>query len=726
LNIHVFNRVRSHLLAWVLLLALAAGWPELFSNQAAGQDSQTNHWTQYINFDPPNFDRVKLELSGTEINLTNMLMKQVTIKLYSLTNDHPEMVAEAPECFWDRKNQDLNSSGPLQVRWQEGRFTVTGTGFLLDYEHSVLTISNQVHSLLRFQSGTNDPATPLTEIFSQSARFESKSNAPNNLLDYLEHVRVSSPEMKASAEFLTAEVPKGGADQTNRVTITTKTNVVIDFQSDNGDPIHATGEQAVYTSDSRDGITNKFIDLTGNPRIELTNGWMTAERFLFDQTTGKLRGNGNFHFHYLGQAGAQQTSTAAAADLFSERFEMDTATRVAEFWGGVRADSARMQLTSEWLTATLPKSETGASNHPEHWLARTNVVLDFADTRERKLHATGQQAAYDYKTRGATTNEVLELTGNPTVETTGTNRAAWMTADVITVDRAQGKIRGTGNHHSVFKKNSDETATMDTEVYSDSFDYASDTGLAVYHDDVRVYDPEMNATAGKTLTIKLAKPEPGMTNQIDSFHGDGGVVIDFVKQPFYPGDLTNLSAFAARMRVPADPVAHYISTNLADATRELLTNYTGGTNPPLQRALVEDLNQITQRGALYDPARFARVYRSLDATELLEKHPLGVDLVELNRLLLLDAFRGELTRNQKGEKTHATGGQADYDYKSPPSDDEILELSGHPRVEQPESSLTAEDKIIYDLTTQKSRTIGKSRVIKKLEKVKSLPGQPKK
>ena len=83
-----------------------------------------------------------------------------------------------------------------------------------------------------------------------------------------------------------------------------------------------------------------------------------------------------------------------------------------------------------------------------------------------------------------------------------------------------------------------------------------------------------------------------------------------------------------------------------------------------------------------------------------------MDLVELNRLLLLDAFRGELTRNQKGEKIHATGERADYDYKSPPSNDEVLELSGHPRVEQPDSSLTAEDKIIYDLTTQKSRTVG--------------------
>ena len=167
------------------------------------------------------------------------------------------------------------------------------------------------------------------------------------------------------------------------------------------------------------------------------------------------------------------------------------------------------RLKSEWLTAILPKSGTGTTNRLEHLLAKTNVVIDFTDQRERKLHATGQQAAYDYKARGAVTNKVVELTGNPSEETSGTYRAAWLTADVITVDRAQGKIWGTGNHHSVFKKNSGEPAAMDTEVYSENFDYASDTGLAVYHDNVRVYNPEMNATAGKTLTIKLAKQEPG-------------------------------------------------------------------------------------------------------------------------------------------------------------------------------------------------------------------------
>ena len=70
------------------------------------------------------------------------------------------------------------------------------------------------------------------------------------------------------------------------------------------------------------------------------------------------------------------------------------------------------------------------------------------------------------------------------------------------------------------------------------------------------------------------------------------------------------------MREPADPVAQYVSANLSDATRQLLTNYIEGTNSPLQRALVDDLNQLTQRGALYEPTRFDKIYRSLDTMEL--------------------------------------------------------------------------------------------------------------
>jgi len=39
----------------------------------------------------------------------------------------------------------------------------------------------------------------------------------------------------------------------------------------------------------------------------------------------------------------------------------------------------------------------------------------------------------------------------------------------------------------------------------------------------------------------------------------------------------------------------------------LLSNYSRGTNAPLQRALAADLNRIVQMGPIYDPERFANV-----------------------------------------------------------------------------------------------------------------------
>src|SRR5882724_8306149 len=254
------------LLALALLAALAVGWLGLFGNRAAGQDSEPRYWRLPIYEDPPNISHLKTELSGVGVTLIpdsggNILLKQVKIKQFSLTNNDPEMVAEAPEGVFDYKHLEMSSAGPLRVRAQGEKFTVTGTGFLYDNNKSVLVISNQVHSLLQLQSGTNALSLPLTEISSHSARYDGS----NSLAVYQGSVRVVDPKMNVSAEFLTAESPKGVADPSNHVTITVKTNVVIDSVSDSGDPIHATSEQAVYTSDTRNGVVAKLLELTSTP-----------------------------------------------------------------------------------------------------------------------------------------------------------------------------------------------------------------------------------------------------------------------------------------------------------------------------------------------------------------------------------------------------------------------------------------------------------------------------
>jgi lipopolysaccharide export system protein LptA len=337
-------------------------------------------------------------------------------------------------------------------------------------------------------------------------------------------------------------------------------------------------------------------------------------------------------------------------------------------------------------------------------------VINFLDEKTgQKVHATGQKAVYDYRVVNAVTNEVLELTGNPAVESAGKGRSGWMTADTITVDRAQGRIWGTGNHHSVLKKNPGEPASLDTEIFSDRFDFAMSTGLSVYEGSVRAYDPAMNLTS-KTLTLKLANAATSQTNSLERAEATGDVVIDLIQKPFVTADVTNLAALATRLKQPAkdDTAAKYVASKLSPVTSELLIIHTPETDSQLKQALVLELNRLAESGSLYESGQFTNVFLSLDTTALLRQQPLGTDLVQLNRLLLLDAFRGQLARGRTGEKILATGDRAIYSNTiANNTTNLVLELIGHPKLKKPNEVITADDTIIYNRTTGDTHFVGR-------------------
>jgi lipopolysaccharide export system protein LptA len=710
---------------WLLLLCVicANAFPLHLLADDAPQISSEG-FDQRLNYDPPFQNRLKTELIATNTTYINgsggrALLKIVTIRQFSLAGGEPQMTAEAPECYYSFPRKEVNSAGPLQVRAENGKFFVQGVGFFLRQTNSSLIISNQVHSILQLQPPTNGaPAAP-TLIDSHRFEFLMRGEGSNGLATYRQDVRVNDPRMKLRSELLTAELPHEGAN--NRVHhIVAETNVDIDFLNDNGEHTHATGQKAVYDFKVINGVTNELLELTGHPRIDLTNGWMTADVFVMNRTTGTLIGRDNFHLHYpTAREKPGETNAPVESEISSDYFDYDFTTRFANFQGQVHASDAGMKLACETLVAKLPQSQPGVTNNPstfDHVIAETNVAIDFADEKNnQQIHASGQRAVYNYHVTNGITNQVLELSGNPSVEFAPIAQgrlnhpqpAGWMTADVITVDRAQGKIWGYGNHHSVLTKQAGEPSTMDTEIFSDRFDFAMDTGVSTYHGHVRAYDPEMNLS-GNFLTIKLGTDQKGKTNRIERVVADGNVVIDFAGKPFAAADFTNLTAFTARFNPPRDPVAQYVSTQLSPATRPLLAAYHGHEkDPALQTALALDFNRMTQSGTLYQPDRFAGTYLSLDTTDLLRQQPLGIDLVELNRLLLLDAFRGEIARNEKADKVRATGEHAVYSSLiSGNTTNEVLELSGPARLDEPGRWATAEDRIIDNRTTGVTRFYG--------------------
>lgn len=113
-------------------------------------------------------------------------------------------------------------------------------------------------------------------------------------------------------------------------------------------------------------------------------------------------------------------------------------------------------------------------------------------------------------------------------------------------------------------------------------------------------------------------------------------------------DLLNTSAWAALLKSPGDPVSTFIRSQLSAGTQILVDGFVSGVSDPvpLQDALVIDLNAMLEGPSIYDAARFAGVALRPETRVLLDVDPSGEDLVELNRLLLEDAYPTDLARKQ--------------------------------------------------------------------------------
>lgn len=164
------------------------------------------------------------------------------------------------------------------------------------------------------------------------------------------------------------------------------------------------------------------------------------------------------------------------------------------------------------------------------------------------------------------------------------------------------------------------------------------------------------------LSIPLATPQIVLNLSLSVFYLGAGLIAistgetDNFKAPaYFPAstfsvtNIANLEPFATRLKQPAasDGVSQYLDSRLSEDTRTLLSQYAGGSNAPLQRALVSDLNRIVRRGLIYEPQRFAGVKLSPDATNLLnQKLPSG-DQVRLNCILLADAYPAAISKSHR-------------------------------------------------------------------------------
>lgn len=108
--------------------------------------------------------------------------------------------------------------------------------------------------------------------------------------------------------------------------------------------------------------------------------------------------------------------------------------------------------------------------------------------------------------------------------------------------------------------------------------------------------------------------------------------------------ITDAPGLMLKLRNAEDPVSEYFQNACWSATRRLLAEYQANTTPSqeLIQAVVADLNRIMCEDLLFDGKLFENVALSGRTQELLVKEPGTVDLPQLNRRLLEDAYSNEI------------------------------------------------------------------------------------
>jgi hypothetical protein len=115
---------------------------------------------------------------------------------------------------------------------------------------------------------------------------------------------------------------------------------------------------------------------------------------------------------------------------------------------------------------------------------------------------------------------------------------------------------------------------------------------------------------------------------------------------FSASDIADLPALAKSIATNSNQVAAFIGAELDDTVKDSLSAYissNGSDEKAVRSALAKNLSKIIGGAPIYEEHRFQGLPLSPATKELLKRNPHGRELVELNRMLLVDAFNPELS-----------------------------------------------------------------------------------
>ena len=129
-----------------------------------------------------------------------------------------------------------------------------------------------------------------------------------------------------------------------------------------------------------------------------------------------------------------------------------------------------------------------------------------------------------------------------------------------------------------------------------------------------------------------------------------GGLLKISSSPFATSDFLDFSSLAGQLKNETRPIDTWLKSQLAPETQDALGNYSGSGSVPnsLKAFLMRDFNSIVNGLLIYDGTRFADVTMLRGETQLLlSLYPHGGDLLQLNTMLIEDAYPSALSQTPK-------------------------------------------------------------------------------
>lgn len=104
-------------------------------------------------FDPPHERQVKMKLSGAEASPLpggRLDIRQLQVETFDVAGK-PEVIIRAPQCTYSplERKPCASSPGHLELQTADGKMRTEGDGFLWQQADNSLTISNNVHTVIK-------------------------------------------------------------------------------------------------------------------------------------------------------------------------------------------------------------------------------------------------------------------------------------------------------------------------------------------------------------------------------------------------------------------------------------------------------------------------------------------------------------------------------------------------------------------------------------------------